>query len=46
VSGVARISLDDAFKGVMPFFLAQLFVLFGLVLFPDLVLVPLKWLMQ
>lgn len=46
VSGVARISLDDAFKGVMPFFLAQLAVLFGLVLFPDLVLVPLKWLMQ
>lgn len=46
VSGVARISLDDAFKGVLPFFLAQLAVLFGLVLFPDLVLVPLKWLMQ
>jgi tripartite ATP-independent transporter DctM subunit len=46
VCGVARISLDDAFKGVMPFFLAQLAVLFGLVLFPDLVLVPLKWLMR
>jgi len=46
VSGVARISLDDAFKGVMPFFLAQLAVLFLLVLFPDIVLVPLKFLMQ
>jgi TRAP-type transport system large permease protein len=46
VSGVARISLDDAFKGVMPFFLAQLVVLFGLVLFPEVVLVPLKWLMR
>jgi TRAP-type transport system large permease protein len=46
VCGVARITLDDAFKGVMPFFLAQLAVLFGLVLFPDLVLVPLKWLMR
>jgi TRAP-type C4-dicarboxylate transport system permease large subunit len=46
VSGVARISLDDAFKGVMPFFLAQLAVLFGLVIFPDIVLVPLKWLMR
>jgi tripartite ATP-independent transporter DctM subunit len=46
VCGVARISMDDAFKGVMPFFLAQLAVLFGLVLFPDLVLVPLKWLMR
>jgi tripartite ATP-independent transporter DctM subunit len=46
VCGVARISMDDAFKGVMPFFLAQLAVLFALVLFPDLVLVPLKWLMR
>jgi tripartite ATP-independent transporter DctM subunit len=46
VCGVARITLDDAFKGVMPFFLAQLAVLFGLVLFPDIVLVPLKWLMR
>jgi TRAP-type transport system large permease protein len=46
VCGVARISLDDAFKGVMPFFLAQLAVLFGLVLFPDIVLVPLKFLMR
>ena len=43
VCGVARITMDDAFKGVMPFFLAQLAVLFLLVLFPDLVLVPLKW---
>jgi tripartite ATP-independent transporter DctM subunit len=46
VCGVARISMDDAFKGVMPFFLAQLAVLFSLVLFPDLVLVPLQWLMR
>ena len=46
VCGVARITLDDAFKGVLPFFLAQLAVLFSLVLFPEIVLVPLKWLMQ
>ncbi|MBE7370119.1 TRAP transporter large permease [Ramlibacter pallidus] len=46
VCGVARISMDDAFKGVMPFFIAQLIVLFSLVLFPDLVLVPLQWLMR
>jgi tripartite ATP-independent transporter DctM subunit len=46
VCGVAKISLDDSFKGVMPFFLAQLAVLFLLVLFPDIVLVPLKFLMQ
>lgn len=46
VSGVARITLDDAFKGVMPFFIAELIVLFTLVLFPDIVLVPLKWLLR
>lgn len=46
VSGVARITLDDAFKGVMPFFIAELIVLFALVLFPDIVLVPLKWLLR
>ena len=43
VSGVARISMDDAFKGVMPFFIAQLCVLFLLVLFPSIVTVPLSW---
>ncbi len=46
VCGVARITMDQAFKGVLPFLLAQLFVLFLLVLFPDLVLVPLKWWMS
>ena len=43
VCGVAKISMDDAFKGVMPFLIAQLIVLFLLVFVPDLVLVPLKW---
>ncbi len=43
VSGVAKISMDDAFKGVMPFLIAQLAVLFLLVLFPELVMVPLQW---
>ncbi len=46
VCGVARITMDEAFKGVMPFLLAQLGVLFLLVLFPDLVLVPLKWFLR
>ena len=43
VSGVARIGLDDSFKGVLPFLLAQLAVLFLLVLFPSIVTVPLQW---
>jgi tripartite ATP-independent transporter DctM subunit len=46
VCGVAKISMDDAFKGVLPFLLAQLAVLFLLVLFPSIVLVPLQWWMR
>ena len=43
VCGVSRITMDDAFKGVMPFFIAHLFVLFLMVLFPQIVTVPLSW---
>jgi tripartite ATP-independent transporter DctM subunit len=43
VCGVARIPMDEAFKGVLPFLCAQLFVLFLLVLFPAIVTVPLQW---
>jgi TRAP-type transport system large permease protein len=46
VCGVAKITMDDAFKGVMPFLIAQLIVLFLLVFIPDLVMVPLKWWMR
>ncbi len=46
VCGVARISMDQAFRGVLPFLIAQLTVLFLLVLFPGIVLVPLKWWMS
>jgi len=46
VCGVAKISMDQAFRGVLPFLIAQLFVLFLLVMFPSLVLVPLKWWMS
>ncbi len=46
VCGVARISMDDAFKGVIPFLIAQLVVLFLLVLFPQIVMVPLGWWMR
>ena len=43
-SGVARVPMGDVIKGVMPFMIAQLIVLFLLVLFPQLVLLPLQWL--
>jgi len=46
VCGVGKVSMDDAFKGVMPFLVAQLIVLFSLVLFPEIVMVPLKWWMR
>ena len=44
VSGVARIPLGQVIVGVWPFLLAQTVVLFLLVMFPELVLVPLHWL--
>ncbi|WP_418320849.1 TRAP transporter large permease subunit [Piscinibacter sakaiensis] len=43
VAGVAKISIGQVARGVMPFMLAQLIVLFLLVLFPSLVTVPAKW---
>ncbi|ASV83605.1 TRAP transporter, DctM subunit [Ochrobactrum quorumnocens] len=44
VSGVGRVPLGRVIKGVFPFLLAEICVLFLLVLFPDLVLVPASWL--
>lgn len=44
VSGVARIPLGKVTAGVWPFLIAETIVLFLLVLFPDLVLVPARWL--
>jgi tripartite ATP-independent transporter DctM subunit len=43
VAGVGKISMDDVTKGVWPFMLAQFAVMFLLVLFPSLVLVPARW---
>jgi len=44
VAGVGKMKMDDVTRGVMPFLLAQLVVLFLLVLCPWLVTVPYKWL--
>jgi tripartite ATP-independent transporter DctM subunit len=44
VCGVSRISMEDIIKGVWPFMIAQLIVLFLMVLFPELVTIPAKWL--
>ena len=42
VAGVGKMKMDDVTRGVLPFMLAQFIVLFLLVLFPQLVLWPLK----
>ncbi|GAA6140632.1 TRAP transporter large permease subunit [Hydrogenophaga sp. 5NK40-0174] len=43
VAGVGRMRIDHVARGVWPFMLAQILVLVLLVLFPQLVLTPLKW---
>ena len=42
VAGVGRISMTDVTRGVMPFMLAQFVVMFLLVAFPSIVMVPLR----
>ncbi len=44
VAGVGRISMSQVTRGVWPFMLAQFAVMFLLVLFPSIVMVPLRWL--
>lgn len=44
VSGVARVPMGAVIRGVNPFLIAQLVVLVLLIVFPDLVMVPLAWL--
>lgn len=44
VCGVARITMGRVIAGVMPFLLAQTVVMFFLVVFPDIVTQPLRWL--
>jgi tripartite ATP-independent transporter DctM subunit len=43
VAGVGKVSMDRVVRGVWPFMLAQFLVMFLLVLFPSLVLVPARW---
>ena len=43
VAGVGKVSMDEVTRGVLPFMLAQFALLFLLVLFPALVLVPARW---
>jgi len=44
VAGVGRMRMDDVTRGVMPFMAVQFIVMFLMVLFPDLVMAPVRWL--
>jgi tripartite ATP-independent transporter DctM subunit len=43
VAGVGKVSMDAVTRGVIPFMIAQFIVMFAMVLFPKLVLVPAHW---
>jgi tripartite ATP-independent transporter DctM subunit len=43
VAGVGKVSMDDVTRGVWPFMVAQFAVMFLLVFFPGLVMVPARW---
>jgi len=43
-AGVGRMSMDEVTRGVLPFIGALYSVLLLLVLFPPLVIVPMRWL--
>lgn len=43
VAGVGKMSMDEVTKGAWPFMLAQFTVMFLLVFFPALVIVPVRW---
>lgn len=43
VAGVGKMRMDEVTRGVMPFMLAEFSVMFLMVLFPSIVLVPMRW---
>ena len=43
VAGVGRMRMDDVTRGVMPFMAVQFAVMFLMVLFPQIVMVPARW---
>jgi TRAP-type transport system large permease protein len=43
VAGVGKMGMDAVTRGVVPFMIAQFILMFMMVLFPQLVLVPARW---
>ncbi len=46
VCGVGRIPMHEVIKGVWPFLVSQVVVMALLIIFPELVMVPLKWMLN
>ena len=44
VAGVGKISMDDVTRGVVPFMIAEFAILLVMVVFPQLVIAPARWL--
>jgi TRAP-type transport system large permease protein len=43
VAGVGKVSMDEVTRGVIPFMIAQFAIMFLMVAFPQLVMVPARW---
>ena len=43
VAGVGGMRMDEVTRGVLPFMTAQFIVMFFMVAFPSLVMVPMRW---
>jgi tripartite ATP-independent transporter DctM subunit len=43
VAGVGKIGMDEVTKGVVPFMIAQFSIMFLMIAFPQLVMVPARW---
>ncbi|MGC1176427.1 TRAP transporter large permease subunit [Polaromonas sp.] len=43
VAGVGKVSMDEVTRGVWPFMVAQFSIMFLMVLFPQIVMVPARW---
>jgi tripartite ATP-independent transporter DctM subunit len=43
VAGVGKVTMDEVTKGVIPFMIAQFTIMFLMVAFPQLVMVPARW---
>ncbi len=43
VAGVGKVSMDEVTRGVMPFMVAQFIIMFAMVAWPALVMVPARW---